>query len=77
MARSTLARLAGQGPFNQRMACSSVGNNTDDCGDEHFLYFAVHKSKAHSSLSLYSPHNDLVEEWFFITSTLQIWKVWR
>lgn len=66
MARSTLARLAEKGPVNQSMACSSVGNNTDHSGDEHFLHFAVHKSKAHASLSSYSPHSDLVEEWFLL-----------
>lgn len=67
MAQSTLARMAEQGPPNQSMACSSVGNNTDDSGNKHFLYFVVHKSKAHSSVSSYSPHNDLVEEWCLLS----------
>lgn len=43
MARSSLDRLAEEGPFNQRPACSSVGN-TNDTGDN-TLYFAVYKAK--------------------------------
>lgn len=62
MAHSSLDRLAEEGPFNQRMACSSVGNTNDDTGDKHFFYFAVYKAKSHPSISSYYLHSDLVGE---------------
>lgn len=37
LAHSTLDWLAEEGPFNLNMTCSSVGNNNDDSGDEHFF----------------------------------------
>lgn len=60
LAHSTLDWLAEEGPFNLNMTCSSVGNNNDDSGDEHFFVLCRVKSKEHSSISSYSPHNDLV-----------------
>ena len=45
MAHSTSDRLAEEGPFSLSMACSSTGNNDDDSGEEHVLYFVVYEVK--------------------------------
>lgn len=60
MAHPTLDRLGEERPFHLHAACSSVGSNTDDSGDEHFLVLCGVQSKVPSSVNSAYPHNDLV-----------------
>lgn len=57
LAHSNLDRLAEEGPFNLSMASPSVGNNSDDSGDECVWYLAAYKAKrtppsAHTILTM-------------------------